>query len=524
MINHSFNQVPTQRLPRSVFNRPSTHKFTFDHGKLYPWFVDEVIPGDSHKLDIAAFTRLATPLFPIMDNIRLDFYGFFCPSRILWNNFEKQQGAQDDPGDSIDYNTPQVDVSTHTTESITDYFGIPVGPSAKSNSVLVNALPYRMYNEVYNTWFRDQNLVNSLTVEKGDGPDTIGNYSIQKVAKLHDYFTSAMTSPQKGNAIDLPLGTTAPIYGIAQDTQVFNTTDTTPRDLELTTSELKASGTPSANANLRWSTDSNEIGLVADLTNATAATINSLREAFALQRLLERDMTGGSRYVEILKSRFGVTSPDFRLQRPEFLFHHRINLNTTPIAQQSEAGTTPQGHLAGIGVAGGNDFGFSQSFVEHGYIMLFVCARADLTYQEGIERMWGKRTRYDMYTPELANIGEQEIYNYELFYTDESSGLTGTNNAGTFGYTPRYEEYRFKQSKIMGQFRSSAITTFDPWHLSQEFSSLPSLNQTFIEENAPMNRIKATSTDPDYIIDTFVQLKSARPMPLFGVPGMGGKF
>ena len=529
MQNHEFNQVPQQKLPRSVFNRNSTVKMAFNHGELVPFFVDEIIPGDSFKVDISMFTRLATPLFPIMDNIKLDVYGFFCPSRILWDNFEKFQGAQDNPGDSIDYNLPTVDVSSMTTESIADYMGIPVSPSARSNAQNVNALPFRMYNMVYNEWFRSQDLINSLTVTKTDGPDTPGNYSIQKVAKMHDYFTSALPNPQKGDAIDLPLGSSAPVIGDGGNINLYNSLDSTERNITSDTSgDLRLNSNPTSGGDARLTTTAANSGMIADLTNATAATINSLREAFQLQRLLERDQRSGTRYVEILKARYGVTSPDFRLQRPEFLFHKRVNLATTPIAQTSASGqsgsSTPLGNLAGIGTAGDNGFGYSQSFVEHGYVMYFICARADLTYQEGIDRMWTKQTRYDLFMPELQGLGEQEIYNRELFYTDEASGVDGTNNSAVFGYIPRYDEYRFKNSKILGRFRSNATATFDPWHLSQEFGTLPTLNQTFLEENAPMSRIKATSGDPDYIFDSYIAQKCARPLTLYGVPGMIDRF
>ena len=430
MVRHSFGAMPTLSRPRSTFKQPFTVKTTYDHGKIIPIKTIEILPGDSFNFkNISIFSRLATPQFPIMDNIRLDLYAFFTPSRILWDNFEKFHGAQDTVGASIAYTIPTVDIKAMNQDSMADYFGLFTSPSSRTNAQNVSALPFRAYNKIYNEWFRPQLIISKLTESTGDGPDTPGDYTIKKAISYSDYFLQNLPSPQRGDAVDMPLGTTAPVYGNANDTYLFNETDATKRVLRTsTTGNVTLNGTPSATDDARFSTDSSEVGLVADLTNATAATINSLRLNFQLQALYEADQMAGTRFTEILQHRWGINNfPDGRAQRPEFLFHQRTMLNVNPVAQTGETGTTPQGNLAGFGTASMSGKGFQASFVEFGYLQFFVVTRADLTYQEGIERMWTQSTRFDFFTPELESIGEQETYTYELFYTDETSGIDGRN-------------------------------------------------------------------------------------------------
>jgi hypothetical protein len=529
---HQFAMVPRADVPRSSFRMQTTHKTTFDAGYLVPVYLDEVLPGDTFNLRMTAFARLATPLFPIMDNMYLESFFFFVPNRLVWNNWVRFMGEQDSPADSISYSIPQVvsPASGYVVGSLQDYMGLPtVGQVGGGNTVSHSALFARAYNLIWNQWFRDENLQNGLVVDKDDGPDDPADYVLQRRGKRKDYFTGALPWPQKGNtAVSLPLGATAPVIYSNENTTPWQAIDATtglaysPGGAQAVTMQTTTGNlhNPAITVGLQMDPKGN---LLTDLSSATAATINQIRQAFQIQRLLERDARGGTRYTEIVRAHFGVVSPDARLQRPEYLGGGSTSVVVNPVAQTSATGltggSTPTGNLAAVGTAVAHGHGFTQSFTEHGMIVGLVSVRADLSYQQGLRKMWSRLTRYDFYFPAFAMLGEQAILNQEIYVR----GDAGVGDTLVFGYQERWAEYRYHPSAITGLFRSTSAGTIDPWHLSQHFTALPTLNATFIADTPPVSRIVAVGSGADgmqFIFDSFFDIKAARPMPLYSVPGM----
>lgn len=521
VMSHQFGRVPHADIPRSSFDRSHGVKTTFDSGYLYPFFVDEALPGDTFNLRTAGFARLATPIYPVMDNIYLETFYFAVPIRLIWDNFVKMMGEQENPTDSTDYTTPTISgypTTGYAEGSLYDYLGVPT----QVPDLEISALYTRAYNLIWNEWFRDQNLQDSVVVDKDDGPDDPDDYVLLRRGKRHDYFTSCLPWPQKNNTgtdVLIPLGTQAPISGLGQAnaTGGFSLSGNT----YYTTAEPTGTVFPYerniavSNTYIRGS-DADTMDVYADLSSASAATINQLRTAFQIQKLYERDARGGTRYTEIVRSHFSVVSPDARLQRPEYLGGGSTPVNITPIAQTSESNTTAQGTLAAMGTASFNGHGFVKSFTEHCILIGLVNVRADITYQQGLNRMFSRQDRFDYYWPALAQIGEQAVLNKEIY----AVGSGGSTDDEVFGYQERFAEYRYKPSIISGAFRSNAATPLDAWHLSQDFASLPTLGSAFIEDNPPISRVVAVPSEPEFIADFYHQLKCARPMPLYGVPGL----
>ena len=561
---HLFSQIPSTQIPRSVFDRSHGYKTTFNSGYLVPFYVDEVLPGDSFKLTATLFARLATPIVPFMDNLYLDTFFFFVPNRLVWDNWQKFNGEQKNPSDSTDFLIPTVSGTNVQNQTLWDYFGLPtnVGKELK-----VNALPFRAYNLIFNEWFRDENLQESLKVSTGDGPDNFSDYNLVRRGKRHDYFTSCLPWPQKGPGVEISIGGQASIgmdfvskpessavagpsvnvswssganwtgstkmvpfsESISSDSFVssdmrnaqfggafsgpsypfgFKTSFSGPNAVNSGNGEV---GTISFKGNIP--------GLYADLTSATPISINDLRQAFQIQKLYERDARGGTRYTEILRSHFGVISPDARLQRPEYLGGSSARISINPVQQTSATNdTTPQGNLAAFGVVSDSFHGFSKSFVEHGYVFGFVNVRADLTYQQGLNRMWSRQGRFDFYWPVLAHLGEQAVLNKEIY----AQGTADDDNV--FGYQERYAEYRYYPGQVTGKFRSTDPQPLDSWHLAQNFSSLPTLSPQFIQDDPPVDRVIAVRDEPQFLFDSYIRLKCARPMPVYSVPGLVDHF
>ena len=549
-VNQShFAMIPQANIRRSVFDRSHVYKTTFNEGQLIPYFVDEVIPGDTFTLNPVEFCRLATPVVPFMDNIYIESFFFFVPSRLVYDKWVNLCGEQENPEDSTDYLVPTVSLTGDMTNKLPDYMGISCASGSFSN-VSVNCLPFRCYWTIWNEWFRDENLQKSVKVSKGETntvfepmgqstanpnygmPSGVTNwYDPAPRGKRYDYFTGALPWPQKGPAVDLPIGgtgqldisgasLTAPAYSIGAGHS--HQTHSTLLGFGPSFSEelYQTSVYVSGKANVDSAVFPNvSISGQAQMSNLSAVTINSLRQAFMLQRYYEIDARGGTRYTEKLQAHFGVTNPDARLQRPEFLGSHSSMMNINPVTQTSSTdSTTPQGNLAAYGLNAQRYHAFTKSFSEFGYVIGLINVRADLTYQQGVNKMWLRSDVLDFYWPSFAHLGEQAIQNIEIYCQGND------DDKKVFGYQERYAEYRYKPSLITGQFRSTYKEPLDIWHLSQKFVTLPTLSDEFIQDHPPISRVVAVPSYPHFLLDVKFNLKCIRPMPMYGIPGMMGHF
>ncbi len=513
VMAHSFGNTPGISAPRSFFDRSSGFKLAIDADYLYPVFLDEIIPGDSMKMKAKMWGRMNTPIFPIMDNLHIDVFWFYVPYRILFDNFRYMLGEQDSPGDSIDFTFP-VMVSTTATgyldDSLHDFLGIPPGVPDFSHC----SLAHRAYNAINQHWFRNQNLQNEYVLDTGAGPDDPDDYILLKRCKRADYFTSGLPWPQRGaTAISLPLGTDAPVFGKNMDFDNVEDANNLAQVLDGPAGSLRALN--ASGGNLFGQSSASGTGqLFADLQNATSATINAIRVAVTTQQFLERDARGGTRANEIIKSHFGVTVPDYRAVYPEYLGGSTDLVSVSAVPQTSQTATTPQGTMSAFATLSSDSY-WSKSFTEFGLIMGLANVRADLTYQQGVEKFFTRSTRYDLYWPDFANLGEQAVLQQEIELTDPAGGT----NTNVFSYMPRFDELRFKPSRLAGAFRSNHAASLDPWHLSEELSA-PALDATFIQSNTPMARIEAVSSAADFTIDCWFDYKCVRPIPMNGVPGL----
>lgn len=526
-----FAREPQLKIGRSQFDLSHGRKMTFSASYLYPILVQEVIPGDTFTCSLNGVCRIWSPLdAPLMDDIRLDTMFFFVPNRLVWSNWAAFMGEHDDAGaQDTTYTVPVLATGLtvdHTEgvqhHNLAAYMGLPEG--LQTAQVSVSALPFRAYNLIYDEFFRDQNIINSEAVTLGNGPDTLTDYDIYKSAKVHDYFTSALPYLQKGSAQEVAIVSTAnPSSGKAfvktpaivdEDISVYSTTLSQYHEMSSDANEVDLDVNTDTDASHTLFISAGDLGV----------DINALRQSVAIQRLLEKDARGGTRYTELIRAHFGVTNPDFRLQRPEYLGGGRSYINVSPVANTSAVDSTAHpgsvdeyaGQLRGVGAGTIHGHGWAKSFTEHGYIIGLVRARGQITYHQGLHRHWSRSSKYDFYWPELAHLGEQGVLNKEIYVSNSSA----TDDA-VFGYVPRWEEMRWKPSEVVGLFDPNVSGTLSFWHLAEDFGSLPTLNQTFIEDQTPMARVTTVDSQPDFAMDLWFNLKAARPMPVHAIPSLG---
>ena len=549
-VESRFSQLPSMNIGRSQFDRSHSVKTSFNVGDIVPFYVDEVLPGDTFKVKTSKVVRLQTLITPIMDNIYLDTYYFFVPNRLTWQHWREFNGENTQSAwiQTVEYEVPQLQAPKEgwNVGTIADYMGIPTGVTGLS----VNALPFRAYGLIMNEWFRDENLTDPLVVPVDDATVQGSNGSdyLQDVckggkpfvaAKYHDYFTSCLPAPQKGPDVTIPVAAAQnlPVVPLPDmvdksffdGTGIYTYHGTTPSSFTQSEQPI-TSKLPSGSTNqsvYSWynaSSPENDQIAFANLYAvqsgvASAATINQLRLAFQIQKLYERDARGGTRYTEILRSHFGVTSPDARLQRPEYLGGNRVPITINQVLQNSASveGSTPQGTPTGQSLTTDVNKDFTKSFTEHGFVIGVMVARYDHTYQQGLERFWSRKSRFDYYWPVFANIGEQAVLNKEIYAQGNEK------DDEVFGYQEAWADYRYKPSHVTGEMRSAYAQSLDVWHLADDYESLPSLSDEWIREDpGTVDRVLAvqSQTSNQLFADIYVRNRTTRPMPLHSIPGL----
>lgn len=535
----AYNPTRINNIERARFNLSFDHKTSFNVGQLIPFDVIEVLPGDTFDLETNMLVRLQTLLAPVMDDLYLDVYWFFVPNRLVWEHWKNFMGENIVSAwyPSTQYEIPQIQFEgspgSKANGSVFDYMGIP--PTILGSGGSVNALPWRAYQLIWNEWFRDENLQDPLLINLSDTAESVtnenlSNYMPLMANKYHDYFTSCLPAPQKGPDVGFDiLGSNIPVASLDS----YHTNSTTSL-LSRRSETIPDSGTyamvthngreyvSAQMSDISATGYKNTSGFMPSnlwaIPQDTSITVNALRLAFATQRLYERDARGGTRYIEILKSHFGVTSPDSRLQRPELLSYNHIPVNVTQIVQNSETNETPQGHVTALSVTANSDGSFVKSFVEHGYIIGLCCARYNHTYQQGLNRMWSRKSRFDFYWPVFAHLGEQPVLEKEIY----TNGTSAPSDA-VFGYQEAWADYRYKPNRTSAEMRSTHLTPLDMWHFGDNYNDMPRLSDDWIKET-PVNvdRTLAVSSEVanQIFCDIYVKNIATRPMPMYSIPGL----
>lgn len=545
-VNSRFSYNPGTYAKRSRFDMSTGVKTSFNTGDLVPFYLEEVLPGDTFSIDTNILARMQTLIAPIMDDLYVDVFYFFVPNRLTWKHWKEFMGENTQSAwyPTTEYTVPQIAVAPQksvTPKSVADYLGIPpITVDSGQPGLSFNALPFRAYGLIWNEWFRDENLQEPVLVDTGDATrqfdpnNAVDGGKLLRVNKYHDYFTSALPSPQKGPDVTIPM--------LNSDVPVVARPEIIPSDVRGTNTSLrfmKPDGSSLGGANYGFALSGSSGGyaegiytssqpgstlgvltpanLYGVLDTAPVATINTLRLAFATQKLYEKDARGGTRYREIIKSHFNTISPDARQQVPELLGYNRINVSISQVVQNSETAKTPQGHTAAFSLTADSDNSFTKSFTEHGFVMGLLCARYKHTYQQGMHRMWSRNTRFDYYWPVFANLGEQPIKNREIF----AQGTAKDDEI--FGYQEAWAEYRYHPDTTSAEMRSSYAQSLDVWHLGDDYNALPSLSPTWIsEDKSPVDRVLAvqSSVSDQFFADIYVKNIATRVMPMFSIPGM----
>lgn len=544
-----FNSIPKMNVSRSRFKMKQDVKLTLDAGKLIPFYIAETLPGDTFSIDTAGICRMATPIYPVMDNCYLDIYYFHVPMRIVWEHAKQFFGENDTMAwtQNTEYKIPEINVKrkddgwgdTPDENSILDYMGVPTKVLKKgetTKSFKINALPCRAYAKIWNEWFRDQNVDNPAIIHTGDETlDYAHNGDNKKevqletaevggnplwVNKFHDRFTSSLPSPQKGEPTLIPMSGNAAVRGYKGNNltePILASINMNPSNGDATyiassrnQAPVQVRGTPVEGTQITNFT------LGADLSSVTGATINNLRQAFAVQQFMEADARGGSRYREVIRNHFGVDIDDKTVQIPEYLGGQRYMINVSQVVQTSATNTTsPQGNAAAISVTPFKENSFTKSFQEHGYVIGVCCIRNDNTYQQGLDRLWSRKEKYDFYWPEFANLGEQAILNKEIYLQSNE------DDEKAFGYQEAYSEYRMTANRVCGKFRSNAEGTLDAWHYADNYNKLPTLSQEWMAtDKTVIDRTIAVQNQPQFIMDVLIENDAVRPMPIYGTPGL----